>query len=98
MHSHEWADDVLFAENCIRLVCEKLTIFPYGQDIVGNVVYWLSGDIVRFKIGVRFRTNVRKCNSYITQNGFTAARRAVITSWHRPVRSLFIDCGPVGLH
>jgi len=31
-------NDVLFAEKCIRLVCEKLTIFPYGQDIVGNVV------------------------------------------------------------
>jgi len=29
---------VLFAEKCIRLVCEKLTIFPKGQDIVGNVV------------------------------------------------------------
>jgi len=31
-------NDVLFAEKCIRLVCEKLTLFPYGQDIVGNVV------------------------------------------------------------
>ena len=29
-------NDVLFAEKCIQLVCEKLTIFPYGQDIVGN--------------------------------------------------------------
>ena len=29
---------VLFAEKCIRLVCEKLTLFPYGQDIVGNIV------------------------------------------------------------
>ena len=33
-------------------VCEKLTVFPYGQDIVGNVVFWLSDDIVRFKIDV----------------------------------------------
>ena len=31
-------NDVLFAEKCIRIVCEKLTIFPYGQDIVGKVV------------------------------------------------------------
>ena len=31
-------NDVLIAEKCIQLVCEKLTIFPYGQDIVGNVV------------------------------------------------------------
>ena len=30
--------DVLFAEKCIRFVYEQLTIFPYGQDIVGNVV------------------------------------------------------------
>jgi len=31
-------NDVLFAEKCIIVVCEKLTIFPYGQDIVGNVI------------------------------------------------------------
>jgi len=23
-------------------VCEKLTIFPYGQDIVGNVIGFLK--------------------------------------------------------
>ena len=37
---------VLFAEKCIRFVCEKLTLFPYGRDIVGNVVllafWWYS--------------------------------------------------------
>jgi len=36
----------LFGEKCIRLVYEKLTLFPYGQDIVGNVVllafWWYS--------------------------------------------------------
>jgi len=26
----------------MRLVCEKLTIFPYGQDIVGNVIGFLK--------------------------------------------------------
>jgi len=31
-------NDVLFAEKCIRLVHEKLRIFPYGQYVVGNVV------------------------------------------------------------
>ena len=30
-------NDVFFAEKCIRLVGKKLTIFPYGQDIVVNV-------------------------------------------------------------
>ena len=41
-------NDVLFAEKCIRLVCEKLTIFPYGRDIVGNVVllaFWRYGQV-----------------------------------------------------
>jgi len=31
-------NDALFAEKCIRIVCEKLTLFPYGQDIVGNII------------------------------------------------------------
>jgi len=47
-------NDVLFAEKCIWLVSEKLTLFPYGQDIVGNVVllafWWYT--VVRFKIEV----------------------------------------------
>jgi len=33
-----WRNDVLFVEKCIRLVREKLTIFPYGQYIVGIYV------------------------------------------------------------
>jgi len=28
----------VFAQKCIRLVREKLTVFPYGQDIVGIYV------------------------------------------------------------
>ena len=39
-------DDVLFAEKCILLMSKKLTIFPS--------FYWLSDDIVRFKIEVGF--------------------------------------------
>jgi len=31
-------NDALFAEKCIRLVREKLRIFPYGQYIVGVYV------------------------------------------------------------
>jgi len=34
---------VLFVEKCIRLVCENLTIFPYGQYIVGiyvSLAFW----------------------------------------------------------
>jgi len=33
-----------------RLVCEKLTIFPYAECILNSVKDWLSCDIVRFKI------------------------------------------------
>ena len=47
--------DVLFAEKCIRLVREKLIIFPYGQYIVGICV-----DIVRFKIEVGFSEKCTK--------------------------------------
>jgi len=31
-------NDVFFAQKCIRLVHEKLTVFPYAQDIVGIYV------------------------------------------------------------
>jgi len=57
-----------------------------GFPVIGSRLKW------------GFRRNVQKCNSYIAQNGFTAARRAAMSSWDRPVHSLFIDCGPVGLH
>jgi len=42
----------LFAEKCIPLVCVKLTIFPYGTNkiLLKTSFYWLSDDIVRFKI------------------------------------------------
>ena len=76
----------------IRLVCEKLTIFPYGQDILETSFYWLSDDIVRFKIEVGVE---EKFNTYITQNGLTAARRlcALIA-----VRSKGIDHSLVDTH
>ena len=34
-------NDMLFADKCIRLVREKLTVFRYGEDIVGNVVLFI---------------------------------------------------------
>jgi len=54
-HWFEWAE----AEKCIRLVREKLRIFPYGQYIVENVVL-LADDIVRFKIEVRVEEKCTK--------------------------------------
>ena len=48
-----------FRHKCIRLVREKLRIFPYGQYIVENVVL-LADDIVRFKIEVRVEEKCTK--------------------------------------
>ena len=74
-------NDVLFAEKCILHVCEKLTVFPYGQDIVGNVVllaFWRYSQ-VQDRSGA-----LEEMYKNVT----------VITSWHRPVYSLFIQGGP----
>jgi len=47
---------------------------------------WLSDDSQVQDLSGGFRRNVQKFNSYITQNGFTAARRAAMTSW-RPCKT-----------
>ena len=31
-------NDIFFAQKCIQLVREKLTVFPYGQDVTGIYV------------------------------------------------------------
>ena len=82
-----WQNDVLFAKKCIRLVCEKLTLSSY----VGNVVlltFWWYNQVQDWSGG--FREMYKKRNTYITQNAFTAARRAVMTSWQRPAKRSFI--------
>jgi len=80
----------LFAEKCIRLLCEKLSLFPYGQDIVGNIFllafWWYSQVQDRSGSFGEMYKNV----THITQNGFTTARRAAMTSWHRPANGSFI--------
>jgi len=56
-------NDVLFAEKCIRLVCEKLTIFPYRQDIVGNVIllaFWRFSQ-VQDRSGVKEKCTKNVC-------------------------------------
>ena len=47
-------NDVLIAEKYIRIVCEKLTVFPYRQyRLLLNSMYdWVFDDIIRFKIEV----------------------------------------------
>jgi len=45
-------------DSCVKT--EKLTVFPYGQDILGNVVFWLSDDIVRFKVEVGVKEKCTK--------------------------------------
>jgi len=44
-------------------MCEKLRIFPYGRYIVETSLYWLSEDIVRFKIEVGAE---KKCTKMLT--------------------------------
>ena len=39
-------------EKCIRLVCEKLTVFPYGQYISGIVVKYGFKSILCYEIEV----------------------------------------------
>jgi len=45
--------------------------------------YWLSDDIVRFKIEVGVKEKCTKCNTCNMQNGLTAAQRAVVMSWRQ---------------
>jgi len=47
------------AEKCIRLVCEKLTVFPYAGIPLNSVSNSFSYDIVRFKIEVGLKRNSR---------------------------------------
>ena len=47
-----WQNVVFFAQKFIRLVREKKTVFPYGQDTLESAFHWLSEDTARFKIGV----------------------------------------------
>jgi len=86
-HSFEWA------EWCI--VCRDMyltRVWKVDSISVWTRYCWECHFIGFLKIqsGSRskwgFRRNVQKCNSYITQNGFTTARRAVMTSW-RPSAS-----------
>jgi len=63
---------------CIRLVREKLRIFPYGQYIIGN--WWLKSGS-RSKWGLR--RNVQKCNT--VSDGFSAHATARV---HGAVTSL----------
>ena len=64
--------------------------FRTDKILLETSFYWLSYDIVRFKIEVGISEKCTKCNSNITQNRFTAARRAAMTSWHRPAKGSFI--------
>jgi len=60
---------VFFAQECIQLVREKLTIFRKE-----STVHWLSEDTVKFEVDIGFTRNMQKHNSHFTQNAFFAAR------------------------
>jgi len=59
-HWFEW-----HTVKCIRLVCEKLTIFPYGQYIIGNVFSLASDDITTSLVG----TNIALHNNDLPGEG-----------------------------
>jgi len=50
-----------FCQKCIQIVREKLKIFPYRS--LETSLYWLSEDIVRFKIEVGVE---EKCTKMLT--------------------------------
>jgi len=67
-----------FSQKCIRLVCEKLRIFPYGRYIVETSLYWLSEDIVRFKIEVAVEEKCTKMLTPFPMDFLHTPRHAVI--------------------
>jgi len=86
-------NDVLFAKKCIRLVCEKLAIFPYGQDIVGNVVLLAFRQYSQIQdwsgvLGEMYK-NVTVISRKMDLAQHTMQRWRHVD--HRPVYSLFVD-------
>ena len=62
------------AEKCIRLVCEKLAVFPYARYIpLNSASYSLSYDMVRFKIEEGWKRN--SCAKCIKTNATRPLRQ-----------------------
>jgi len=59
---------------------EKLRIFPYGRYIIETSLYWLSEDIVRFKIEVGVE---EKCTKMLTPSSMDFP--------HTPRHAIIID-------
>jgi len=91
-HSFEWMGRMTHClpRNVFDSCAKSWQYFRTDKILLEMSFYCLSDDTVRFKIKVGFYEKCKKCNTYIMQNGFTAAHRAAMTSWHRPVHSLFI--------
>jgi len=70
---------VFFAQKCIRLAREKLTIFYFCTDYISleSTVYWLSEDTVMFEVDVGFARNMHKCNSHLRCISSIATQAAV---------------------
>ena len=60
---HRWFEWRIVEQKCIRLMCEKLTIFPCGQYIVGNVFYCLSDFLSGSRSKWGFAKKCKKCNT-----------------------------------
>ena len=86
-HWFEWAEWRIVRREMYSNRVQKVDIisvrtrYCWKRRFIGFLRIWSDS---RLKWG--FRRNVQKCNSYITQNGFTAASRAPTTSWYRPAK------------
>jgi len=49
----QWFQWRILQQKCIRLVHEKLIIFPYGQYIIGIYISLLSKDVLKFEVDAR---------------------------------------------
>jgi len=60
-HSFESAEWRIVCPDCIWLVCEKLTIFPYGQYIIGiyvSLAFWWYSQVQDQSGGCSLQRNV----------------------------------------
>jgi len=78
--SRHWFEWRIFKQKCICLVCEKLTIFPYGQYVVGNVfslAFWWYTQVQDWSWGLR---EVCKNITVISTSG--CRHRPTCSDWH----------------
>ena len=96
----------MFAEKCIRLMCEKLAVFPNGQDIVGNVVLLPfrartkihTHRVIRNVCSTVLLTRLVQCehgsgiHCLATENTRVCNRACPTLSCHPPLSGIVLSC------